>query len=409
MHILFLTQVLPYPLDSGARVRAYYVLRHLARTHAVTQLSFTRPSDTPEAIAHLRGICAEVRTVPLARTRRDEALGLIRSLVTSQPHTVVRDDQPAMRAAVRALTEVAPFDAVHADQLAMAVYALGIERAWARLRVIDAHNAYYLIPRRLAEVDSNPLWRLYHRHEAELLVLHEARVYAQFDRVLTVTDDDRACLEALMGSAARDKFSTLPICVNAAAPPAARAEHPRGLLLLGGLHWQPNADAARWFATEVFPRVRARVPDARLFIIGARPPADLLALGNFVGATSPAQAGDAPIVVTGYVADPMPFIAASAALLAPLRSGGGMRVKIIEALNWGLPLVTTTVGGEGISLIHGRDILIADEVLTFSDTVVRVLDGAELAHGLVEIGRRLVGEQYDWRHRYRVLDPVYAE
>ncbi len=407
MRILFLTQVLPYPLDSGPKVRAHYVLRHLTQSHAVTLLSFTRPSDSSEFFAHLREFCSDVRTVPVQRAPVAEALSLARSLLTNQPHTVVRDDQPAMHAAVRALTEAGPFDAVHADQLAMAVYALGIDRARARLRVVDAHNAYYRIPRRLTEVDTHPLWRLYHRREAALLVRHEAQVYAQFDRVLTVTDNDRACLEALMAPAARDKFRTLPICVDAGVLPVARAENPRGLLLLGGLHWQPNADAARWFATEIFPRVRARVPDARLFIVGARPPADIVALGNSLGAASPAQAGDAPVVVTGYVADPAPFIAASAALLAPLRSGGGMRVKIVEAMQWGLPVIATTIGAEGIALSPGYDALISDTVEGLADAAVRVLTEPETAQALSEHGRALVAARYDWRTVYAALDEVY--
>lgn len=396
MRILFLTQVLPYPLDSGPKVRAYFILRHLAQKHDVTLLSFTRPTDSAESIAHLRGFCADLKTVPVNRTSSAEGFSLIRSLITNQSHIVIRDDQPAMRAAVRALSADYSFDAVHADQLAMAAYALGIDRTRARLRVIDAHNAYYLIPRRMAEVDTSPLWRLYHRREAELLVQHEARVYAQFDRILTVTNDDRACLEALMGPTARDKFSTLPICVDATVPLVARAENPRALLLLGGLHWQPNADAARWFATEVFPRVRARIPNARLLIVGARPPADLQALDGVDG-----------VSVTGYVADTLPHIAASAALVAPLRSGGGMRVKIVEAMQWGLPVIATPIGAEGITLVPGRDALIADTVEGLADAAVRVLTDPETARSLSAHGRALVAARYDWRKVYAALDEVY--
>lgn len=107
MRILLLTHVLPYPLDSRAKVRAYYVLRHLAQTHAVTLLLFTRPSDPPEAIAHVRGICAQVRTVPLARSPRDEALSLIRSLAGKLLHTITRDDHPGVRAALWRFRQVA--------------------------------------------------------------------------------------------------------------------------------------------------------------------------------------------------------------------------------------------------------------------------------------------------------------
>ncbi|MEO6060328.1 MAG: glycosyltransferase family 4 protein [Thermoflexales bacterium] len=426
MRILFLTQVLPYPLDAGAKVRAYFVLRHLAQGHDVTLLSFTRPSDAPDAVAHLNTFCREVRTVPMRRTASDELLSMVKSVLSGAPHMIVRDEKADMLAASRAIARNTGFDVIHSDQLSMAYYALAAADASARrLRlVLDAHNAYFLIPQRMAAVTSNPVKRLYFRREAALFARYEADTYRRFDHVLTVSDEDLGHLRKLMSAsksasrqpqspafnpqASTPTFTSIPICVEPSQAPIPRDPKARGILILGGMHWPPNADGAEWFAREVFPRIRAQAPAARLFIVGARPPRALRVLGDFIGIRHPDQAGDAPIVVTGYVPDPSPFIEASTLMAVPLRSGGGMRVKIVEALNWGLPLVTTTVGGEGIDLTDGREALLADGAPGLAEAVLRVLGDAELAQRLADGGRTLVASRYDWRARYRVLDTVYA-
>ena len=128
MHILFLTQILPYPLDSGAKVRASFVLRYLAARHRVTLVSFSRASDPPAALAHLRTVCHAVHTVPMTRSLAGEARSLARSLVSGQPYTLLRDERRAMHQLLQQLVQAEPFDAIHADQLVMADYAAGEPR-----------------------------------------------------------------------------------------------------------------------------------------------------------------------------------------------------------------------------------------------------------------------------------------
>jgi glycosyltransferase involved in cell wall biosynthesis len=191
-------------------------------------------------------------------------------------------------------------------------------------------------------------------------------------------------------------------------PALERNPSARGLLMLGGLHWPPNADAVRWFSREIWPLVSEQAPWARLFVVGARPSEDIRALGDFAGIERPEQAGDAHVVVTGYVPDPAPFIRESAALIVALRSGGGMRVKIVEALQWGLPVISTTVGYEGIDVTPGRDVLVADEPRAFAQAAVTVLSDKGLAQHLSRNGRQLVEQRYDWRTAYTVLEAVYG-
>ncbi len=412
--VLLLTQLLPYPLDSGAKVRQYYVLRHLAQRREVTLVCFRRDTDRAESVDHLRQFCRTIVTVPMRRTRTLEGKALLRCFASGQPFTIVRDERPEMYAQLERLE--GPFAVIHADQLSMAPYALHAARALAngsdsppRL-VLDAHNAYYLIPERMSQTATSPAKKWFLRREAALMARYEAETYRRFDHVVTVTDEDRAALEGQFHRFGLPKppFTTIPICINAGATAMERRPDPHGLLLLGGLHWPPNADAARWLVRHVWPTVRAKVPGARLFIVGARPPEELLALGDFRGIRHPHQAGDAPIVVTGYVDDPAPFIECSAALLAPLRSGGGMRVKIIEAMNWGLPVISTAIGCEGIQALPGHDLLVADEPAAFAAACVDLLTTPSLAARLSANGRQLVRREYHWRDMYSQFDVVYG-
>jgi polysaccharide biosynthesis protein PslH len=416
MRLLFLCQVLPYPLDAGPKTRVYHVLQYLVERHDVTLIAFTRESDTPEAIAHVRSLCPKCHLVSMRRSRLTDGMALIRSVLTAKPFTILRDEHAEMMATVSTIIQSNSFAAIHADQLSMAQYALHAKRELAAkypdihpLMVIDAHNAYYLIPERLARVATQITARVFWKREAQLMACYEATTYTQFNRVLTVTVEDQNAIRLLLNqSSSKPAFMNIPICVDARDGPLQFNSNPVGLLLLGGLHWPPNADAARWFLNDIWPLVKQRTPQAQLFVIGQRASVDIRAHGDFAGITLPQQADNAPVVVTGYVDDPLPFIKSCAALLVPLRSGGGMRVKIVDALNWGLPIISTTIGCEGINITPGHDILVADSPADFAQAVVTTIQSPRLRSELAHNGRELIERIYDWRVVYKAFDNVYG-
>ena len=164
------------------------------------------------------------------------------------------------------------------------------------------------------------------------------------------------------------------------------------------MFWPPNVAGVLWFAREVLPLIWARIPRARFVVVGKNPPADIRSLTS-----------DPRIEVTGYVADPLPYLEASDAFVVPLFSGGGMRVKILDAWLWGLPIVSTPIGAEGIDLRDGENILIAGDPRSFADATVRVLTDAALNHRLRTEGRRWVEQTYAWQVVYRRVDAVYAQ
>lgn len=201
MSILYLSQVLPFPPDAGPKVRSYFTLRYLAQKHSVSLLAFTRSDDTPDAVSHLKEFCREVHTVPILRSWRQDTKSLAASLLTGQSFLIHRDFVPEMADKVDHLIETNEYNIVHADQLWMAQYAL---RAGKKSRdimlVLDEHNAFFNIFQRLARGETNPLKRLILEREWRALKRYEAQTCAKFNRVVTVTNEDRICLEDLVNN-----------------------------------------------------------------------------------------------------------------------------------------------------------------------------------------------------------------
>ena len=403
MKLLFLTQVLPYPLDAGPKVRAYYVLRYLATRHDVTLLSFVRATDTPAALAHLRTFCADVRTVPMARSRLKDVGFLLKSLALRRPFIIERDRVAAMDAEIDRLAQATPpFAAVHADQLWMAPYALRLQAARAGRRplaVMDQHNAVFMIPQRLASAERNPVKRVLLQLEARRLATFEVRTCRAFDRVTWVTQEDFMAVQAHAPQGTIPNAGVLPICGDPEGTAVIeRAPGARRVTFLGGLHYPPNAQGVLWFAREMFPQILAAAPDAVLTVIGKQPPPELHELGI------PARNLD----VTGYVNDPTPYLMETGAFIVPLLAGGGMRVKIIDGWTWGLPIVSTRVGAEGVDAVHGENMLLADASHDFARAVIDLLCDPARNAAIAAGGRRTVLERYNWKTVYRSWDQIYT-
>jgi glycosyltransferase involved in cell wall biosynthesis len=406
MRIAFLTQVLPYPLDAGPKVRAYYTLCHLAQRHEVTLISLVRQSDDPEAVAHLESFCSGVITVPIARSRWRDGLAFSRSLIEDEPFLITRDRVPLLYQAITDVVQRFECQVVHADQLWMAPYALAARltarRTGRQLRlVLDQHNAVYLVPRRMAESAGNLLARWSLAAEAHRMARFEARVCRAFDRVVTVTAEDGRALQALYPNGNRPgPFPVIPICVEPGPPPAFDSwPAAPGILFLGGMHWPPNRDGALWFGREVLPRIWESLPQAQFFAVGRQPPPELHRLASPTGTRA---------TLPGFVADTQAYWSRCRVFVVPLRSGGGMRVKILDAWARGLPVVSTSIGAEGLACRPGEDILIADTPEAFAQATASVLADRALAERLARAGRQTVEQRYDWRKVYLAWDNVYA-
>jgi glycosyltransferase involved in cell wall biosynthesis len=318
--VLFLTQVLPYPLDAGPKVRAYYMLRHLARRHEVILVSFVRHDDTPEGVRHLREFCSAVHTLPIRRSALRNARAGLKGLLTGLPMVVARDEMEEMRRVLGRLVGEIPFEVIHADQLSMAGYGqLAARAAGGRPKtLLDEHNAIYSLAGRMASTEARFLRRAVMAREARAFTHYEREMCRRYDAVLTVTSEDRRLLLALFGPAERTaigaKFTVLPICVDPErTPPVPLAGNgPPTILHLGTMFWPPNIAGVLWFAREVLPLVHRESPEARFVVVGKNPPPEVMSL-----------AADPRVEVTGYVPDPSRYLRAADLFVVPLHAAGG--------------------------------------------------------------------------------------
>lgn len=391
MRILLLTQVVPNPPDSGPKIKTHYLLRYLAQHHEVTLVSFVRSEAEQAAAQALEGLCRAVYTVPIQRSRLRDLGYFAASLASSRPFLILRDESYSLRRLLRDLIACEPFDLIHADQLNMAQFGL----ATGLPMVLDEHNAVWTIFQRLAQQERGAK-RLLLELEWRRLKRYEGQVCRSSAAVMVVSAEDRA---ALLAAGAREPMTTIPIAVDIAGiAPVARRADAQGMLSMATMYWPPNIDGVLWFAREVLPHIRRMMPGAPFFVVGARPPADVRAL-----------AADSTIEVTGYVDDPTPYLETSALMVVPLRAGGGMRVKILEALARGIPIVSTTIGAEGIDIVPGEHLLIADDPAAFAAAVVRLLQDRALADRLATAGRHHALRRYDWRTVCPAIEHVYSQ
>jgi polysaccharide biosynthesis protein PslH len=403
MRILFLSQLVPFPPDAGPKVRSYYVLRYLVSVgHEVTLVCFSRAGDLPESIDYLRSICRAVYTVPIERSRYKDIWYLGRSLLGQTPFLIARDNLRNMRRFLEGLLATQGFDAIHVDQLWMAQHGLHAKKLLKKQGsdvklVLDQHNAVHLIPQRLAKGESLGIKRKLLEREARLMKQYETQICRRCDSVVWVTDEDRRTIYG--SSKNQNNDFTIPICVDPYSAQVINRPAPSNeVTFFGGLHWPPNAEGIAWFIDHVWPIVLSNVSEVHLTVIGKDPPEALLR-NNRLGSN---------IKFTGYVEDPLPYMKKTGAFIVPLHSGGGMRVKIIDAWSWGLPVVSTTIGAEGIKYEDGKDLLIADGEEAFAEAVLRLLQEPHLATNIGKTGRYKVEKEYDWRSRYRAWDQVYS-
>lgn len=415
MRILFLSQIIPYPLNSGPRVKTWHVLRFLREQgHEVVLAAFARPDEFAH-IGAVRPFCSAVHAVPLQRSRLTDFGHWLSSHFVGVPFLVRRDRRTAMHELIQGLLNREPVDAIHADQLPMAQYALNGTfsdkgHTAQPLRVFDAHNAIWSVMERMRA--ATPKWeRPFLGAETRRLQSYEAKVVNVFDLTVAVSEADREALiqaaalsaSTLHASAAHhlsDRVMVVPIGIDTAMwRPVRRSSSSTSILAVGTLYYPPNADGIHWFAHEVFPEVCRAIPEAKLTIVGKNPPRRLRGLAN----RKPES-----IKVTGYVQELRPYLESSALMVVPVRAGGGMRVRILEGFARGIPMVTTTLGLEGIEAQPGRDILVADTASDFASAVVRLLGDGALQKRLASNGRRIAERLYDWQVALKPLAQVYA-
>jgi glycosyltransferase involved in cell wall biosynthesis len=375
-----------YPASSGKRLRTLNLMLRLARRHHITYLA--RGNGDAEQAARAveflagQGVDAQVIDDPLPRKSGLAFHGrLAANLLSPLPYSVASHDSPRMRQAVRAH---AASHRVDLWQIEWSAYFPTLPPGSGPRTVLNAHNVDALIWQRYYEMESHPARRWYIGGQWRKFERFERRIFAAVGRVAAVSPEDAALVREVFGVTSVDVVDNGIDAAHYAGLQGKR--RPETILFLGSLDWRPNLDAVRLLLDEVFPAVRAIEPAARLCIVGRHAPAWLAQrVRDLPGAELHAD-----------VPDVRPYLAESGVLAVPLRIGGGSRLKILEALAAGLPVVSTRVGAEGLCLRPGRDLTVVEGTKDMAAALVRAIRMPGEAQAQAEQGRRLVLERYDW-------------
>lgn len=392
MRILLLTPQLPYPPDKGTRIRNFGLVKELARQHELGVVSFAEPGDEA-ARSGLEPHCRLLGLEPPPRRGRLERA--LRTVVDPTPDLARRLQDRKLTARLRAVLASEPWDLVQVEALEMAPHWLA-QGGHGPPVVLDAHNAEWILQLRHARIDlaaGRPVGAVYSVLQAVKLRRYEGRAVRQADGVIAVSAPDAAALRAV---GPPRHLVVAPNGVDSAALPF-RAEQPPGAMLLftGTMDFRPNVDAAVWFAREVWPMVRSERLGARLVIAGRAPRPEVLALAG------------GGVEVTGEVRTVAPLFAEATLYVAPLRIGGGVRLKLLEAFAYGVPVVSTRLGAEGIDAIDGRDVVLRDEPRAMAAEIVSLLGDEERRRRLAASARALVEAKYDWRRIVPSVETLY--
>ncbi|MEO1195224.1 MAG: glycosyltransferase family 4 protein [Pseudomonadota bacterium] len=393
MKILSLTIDLPYPPVRGAQLRDFALMTRAARQHDVVVMALLHASSTPDEIAGMGALCDEVHALPRPP---DRFLGRLRRLPghlrKGRPVGTIDHVYDTVEAALRERLSKGDIDILQIEHSFMAPYVRAVEVSPKTRTILSMHNIGAVQYRRMVAIEPHPVHRVLAAAKARLMQGWEAPWCNRFDHVIAMSKADAALMQKM---GVDRPISVVP---NGVALPDSPLPDPteRRALFVGSLEYPPNVDAARWLATKIMPRVWAKDPGVRLTVAG------------FGGSEKLCRTLQAKgIDVVQNPPDVVPLYQTAALALAALRAGGGTRLKILEALALGRPVVATRLGAEGLGLEHGKTVLFGEDPDTLAAQILRGLDDADLRSGLITNGRALIRGAYEWDTLYGHLDAVY--
>jgi glycosyltransferase involved in cell wall biosynthesis len=392
MRILVVSPYLP-SRRSGGPVRVRGLLRSLSAEHAVTLLAYESvAAEHVASVEEARAFCGEVVTV------RDEAIGLggapkralqMRSLVSRGSFARVVYHRPAFQAALDRLLQRRSFDVIQVEHSWMMPFDFPSDTPI----VLDEHNIEYDILRRTAAVGGTLPRKLYNYVDYLKQRAEEQRYWRRVDACALTSARDEALLRGVVPDV---RTAVVPNGADTEFfSPRDQAPEPGTLLFFGTINYYPNTDGLLFFLREVMPLLRRSHPRVKLVVVGSSPPPAIRRWAS------------PDVVITGSVDDVRQYLARAQVVIAPLRIGGGTRLKILEAMAMGRPVVSTPLGAEGLAVTGGTDILIGDGAPAFAVQVGRLLDDDALAQRIGSAGRRLVEQSYDWRAAAQKLLALY--
>ncbi len=396
MNVLFVTYGLPYPPDRGPRIRDSFLIKSVSRRHDVLLLSLL---DSPEQMRYLSQMERHCRLVDaiVARPRSpaEHIRGVLRGVLSGRPPATHPFFYEEMAAKIREVTTRRNVDIVQIEHSFLAPYVDALPRGSKCKAVLDFHNVGLGQYRRMIGLNTRPAQKLGFVLKWLLMLGWESAYAQRFDHCLVVSQQERELLQT--------SRPNLPISViengvdTTVCKPLPEASVGNVLLLVGTIGYPPNRDAVLYFCQRILPLIQRRIPDVKLYVVGHAPTSEIQGL-----------AVRKNVVVTGSVPDIVPYYQQARLTVVPLRGGGGTRLKILESMAFGRPVVSTSLGCEGLAVVDGEHVMIADSPSEFAERVIQLLEDRGLRAQICENAVQLVQTRYDWSIISQKLMDVYA-
>jgi len=365
LKVLFLSQPFLYPLDTGGKIRTAKLLEQLKNIFDITLSSNYEASRDKPYLERMTGLCREYHPVPWKPVQKYTSrfyLRLITRMFSRYPIIVLNDYSKDIEETILRLMSNDRYDLLICDFLQP---SLNFQKIDSCPVLLFQHNVESVIPRRHFEVAVNPFLKLFWWLQWRKMERYEGEMCQRFTATVTVSESDKSLLVEKFG--ARNVFS-IPTGVDTDYfSPSEQVEVNNSLVFTGSMDWLPNEDAILFFARDILPRIRQRIPEVKLTVVGRNPSRALL---NEVKKYP-------EIELTGWVSDVRPFIARHSLYVIPLRIGGGTRIKVYEAMAMGKAVISTSVGVEGLPVRDGKHVLIADDPEHFAKQIVRLLNDVD--------------------------------
>ena len=375
MNILFLSRWFPFPTNNGSKLRIYNLLRGLAERHDVTLLSFADQADVNPDAPEIQGICREVQVIPWREFDPSSARARFGFLGIT-PRSLVDTFSPAMARKISSLSKSNHYDLVIASQLSMASYRRYFQHLPALFEEVEVGLSH-------DEAHATSLSkRLRHAFTWFKLRFYLTKLLNSFQACTVVSEQEHDLL-ARHFSVDKLALRVIPNSINTKEYDVLESSVvPNRLIFTGSFRYRPNYEAMLWYVEEVHPYLLEEIPDAQLIITGDHADLPLPSYQN--------------ITLAGYVGDIKALISSSSASIVPLLSGGGTRLKILEAMALGTPVVSTVKGTEGLGVRSGEHLLVAENPREFARSVVRVLRDKDFGQRIAGNAKQFVRENYDW-------------
>lgn len=386
MNVLFLTHVYPYPPDSGGLIFTYNAIKHeYERGNKVTVIALHRTKiNTPlDEIADVEVVC---------KNTNNQIIHMFLNLFSPMPYNSSKYNSKSVRKAIKRVLDTKKIDIVYIDHLHMAVYGRYIRELRPEIPLIlREQNVETTIMQRFYQNQTNPMIKLYAYIQYLKLRAYESKVVEDFDMCFMLTENDSEIIKKMNP---RVKNVTIPAGVDVEKyAPKQIEEEKNSILFLGTLNWLPNVDGIKWFIDNIIDKVKAEMPDIKLYIVGKDPIEQVKSLHD----------GES-IIVTGYVDDERDYIGKCSVFIVPLRIGSGMRIKILNAMSMAKCIVSTSIGAEGIDVSNREDIYISDNPDSFASDVILLLQNEEIRKTIGINARKKVLAKYSWDSVLKTAD-----